>query len=421
MHRPLTIVVFGTTGDLYQNKLATALFDLFSSGFLPAKFTILGFARKPLADLEFRKFSEAAIKKRGKKINKTKLVAFLKHLEYIQGDLNSIESFKNLRLKLASNDKKNGACSNKLFYLAVPPTFYRSIFQSISKTGLSVPCATKEGDKKCTWTRILVEKPFGQDIKEAENLDKMLGKLFDESQIFRIDHYLAKEAVQNILNFRFNNGIFEPLWNNKKIEKVRIVFHENNNVSNRGAFYDDLGALRDVGQNHMLQLLALIAMDNPAQMNKKEIHAARQMILENTKFRNVLVRGQYEGYLNEKDVKGDSNTETFFRLNVSINIPRWKGVCFELESGKALANGEVFIEVYFKNINAHLTFSISSNEGVTYDAYEKVLYDAILGDQTLFVSTKEIMSEWVLITDIIKKWQKIPLVIYKKGSKGEDI
>lgn len=418
---PLTITIFGATGDLYQKKLASSLFSLFINGSLPEDFFVVGFARRPLGEEGFRDFTSEAILKQKKEATKEKVEDFLKHVTYFQGDLESLESFKDLGKYLGAYDKEHGVCSNKLYYLAVPPTLYSVIFQNIYDSGLSIPCASGVPDVEHAWSRVLVEKPFGKDMLEAEKLDQMLGELFDESQIFRIDHYLAKETVQNILNFRFENGIFEPLWNNSKIEKIRIVFHEELDVANRGDFYDELGALRDVGQNHMLQLLALVAMDNTEQMTKKEIHEARQHVLGHTKFNEALVRGQYEGYLNEEGVSKDSKTETFFRVNVSVDTPRWDGVVFELESGKALAKSEVYVEVYFKKVNARMVFAVSSNEGVTYDAYEKVLCDGISGDQTLFVSTKEIMSEWKIVADIIEKWQSLPLITYKKGSHSKEI
>lgn len=419
--KPLTIVVFGATGDLYQNKLAGAFFSLFVSGFLPEDFSIVGFARRPIGEEGFCELTKEAIQKHKPEALAEQVDGFLGHLKYVQGDLGNLEHFKMLSKYLGDDDHDRGACSNKLFYLAVPPNFYAGIFENIYEAGLSLPCASGVEADEHAWTRLLVEKPFGTDKNEAEELDRMLGELFMESQIFRIDHYLAKEAVQNILKFRFENGIFEPMWNNEKIEKIRIVFHEAGDVSKRGDFYDGLGALRDVGQNHMLELLALIAMDNPKALNSDEIHRVRQEVLKHTNFKQALVRGQYDGFTTEPGVKPDSQTETFFRVAVSVDTPRWSGVLFELESGKAVAKSDVYIDVYFKNVNSRLTFSVSSNQGVTYDAYEKVLRDSIDGDQTVFVDTNEIMSEWRVVSDIIDQWQSLPLVIYKKGVRAKEI
>ncbi len=420
---PITLVVFGATGDLYQNKLSLALFNLFSNGFLPEGFDVIGFARRPLSDDDFRNFTREAILKKSKNHEAEKLDEFLLHLQYKQGDLEKLSDFKNLAVQLEAEVTETGVCSNKIFYLAVPPSLYATIFKNISASGLTIPCAPETIGAAEAWTRVLVEKPFGKDLEDARSLDKLLGEFFDESQIFRIDHYLGKETLQNILSFRFTEGTLENIWNRENIERVKIIFHEENTVASRGALYDGLGILKDVGQNHMLQMLALVALDNPKEMTVEKIRTARRAALEKTILLPDLeiVRGQYEGYLNEKNVPPNSKTETFFRLSLGVNSDRWHGVSFELEAGKALDKAEVFIEIYFKQANKKHRFSISSSGGATYDAYERVLQDCILGDQAIFTTTEEVMAEWRVVTDIIKKWQTMPLVIYKKGSRGEDI
>ncbi len=422
---PLTLVIFGATGDLYQNKLSTALFNLFSSGLLPSEFRVVGFARKPMNNSEFQNFTRSAIFEKNKNADPEKIKVFLKLFSYTQGDLVDLEDFKNLGNSLAEDDGKRGFCTNKLFYLAVPPALYASIFSNIAAAGLTIPCAPSTEDRKGAWTRVLVEKPFGSDLAEAKRLDKMLGELFNESQIFRIDHYLAylaKGIVDQILNFRFGPKETESSWNNKNIQNVKIIFHEKDLVGKRGAFYDSVGAFRDVGQNHMLQMLALVAMENPLYQKTGGIHKARQKALEEAGLRDEypIVHGQYEGYLKESGVKDGSKTETFFRLNLFLNNPKWEGVPFILEFGKALNKSEVVIEVCFKQIKTCLNFPVS-NEDTLRDAYEKVFYDCILGDQTIFTSIGEVIAEWAIATDVIKKWQSVPLVIYKKGSKAEDI
>jgi glucose-6-phosphate 1-dehydrogenase len=479
MPSPLTLIVFGSTGDLYQNKLSSALFNLFSLGLLPEDFSIVGFARRPLSDAEFQSFTLESILKKGNLQNPGKLVSFLKHIKYFQGDLESMEDFKKLGEKLALDDEQKVVCTDKIFYLAVPPFLYAPIFKNISEAGLTIPCVHTEEGRAKSWTRILVEKPFGKDIKDAKKLDLMLGKLFDESQIFRIDHYLAKETMQNLLTFRFSNGVFDTLLSNENVERVRIVFYEadvpEDTLKNRGAFYDGVGALRDVGQNHMLQMLALIAMENPKEITTGKIQDARSLVLQKTSLFNknkkdTLFRGQYKGYQNESGVKSDSKTETFFRIILGVNNKKWVGVPFEMESGKALDREEKSIEIFFKkptpcicretHIGGHrnvLKFIIQPDEGIKFrfwfkrpgfdfdlvpqdlsfdysenyfadkpkgklhDAYERIFYDCILGDQTLFTNTKEIMAEWKIITGIIKAWQSVPLVVYKKGSTGEEI
>ena len=209
---PLTIIVFGATGDLYQNKLSLALFNLSSLGLLPLDFSIVGFARKPFSDLEFQNFTREAILNKNPNSNLKELESFLKKVKYMQGDLGDLASFQGLGQKLLTSDAEKSICSNKLFYLAVPPTLYRTIFQNISTAGLTLPCASGVPDTGVAWTRVLVEKPFGSDMCEAEKLDQLLGELFDESQIFRIDHYLAKETMQSILDFRFFNGEKESVY-----------------------------------------------------------------------------------------------------------------------------------------------------------------------------------------------------------------
>lgn len=427
MQNPLTIIIFGATGDLYQNKLSVALFDLYRQGLLPESFSIAGFARRVMSDGDFRKFTSETIvsskNKTEKNYNPDELNKFLEHVTYVQGDLESLEHFKDLGKKIGEDDANTGFCSNKLFYLAVPPNLYETIFKNIHGAGLTVPCAPGSTEKEIAWTRVLVEKPFGKDLEQAERLDQLLGELFDESQIFRIDHYLAKETVQDILNFRFKNKGFDFIWGKDRIQKVRILFHQSHDVSARGEFYDGLGALRDVGQNHMLQMLALVAMENPESSSPQVIQNKREEVLRKTFLtqKGDVVRGQYEGYLLEPKVSEGSKTETFFRVVLGVDTDRWQGVPFELESGKALDRSEVLIEIYFKDAHARLEFLISSTLGLSYDAYEKVLLDCISGDQTLFTSTKEIMAEWKIITEILDFWQSKPVVIYSKGSAPNKI
>lgn len=362
-------------------------------------------------------------------------------------------SYANLSARLKILDDGFGQCSHKLFHLAVAPSFYETILEHLSNSGLTIPCGGDEG-----WTRVLVEKPFGHTIETAKKLDKRLGELFDESQIFRIDHYLAKEALQNILAFRFSNTLFEPLWNNKHIEAVHIRLLEKNGIDGRGGFYDDIGALKDVGQNHILQMLALVAMEPPKVFDAENIRKERARLISHIKpfttkkISDVAIRGQYDGYANENGVKRNSRTETYFRLETYIDTPRWKNIPFYLESGKALAENKSEINIYFRNEHEPekkniLTFRIQPDEGIKIkffvktpgfgmkvepktlkfkysetasfgeapDAYERVLYDAIIGDQTLFTSTDEVMHAWKFITSVVSSWNTVTLIQYKKG------
>lgn len=467
MQKPLTIVIFGATGDLFQRKLAGAFFDLHLKGLLPEGTELIGFSRKAYSHDGFRGLlSEWALgKRRGGE--EEKIESFGARAFYHQGDLGDATSYESLGRFLEERDRVRGVCSDKLFYLAVPPVLYETVFVRLAKSGLAIPCAPNLPDAEQAWTRVLVEKPFGNNQKEAARLDYLLGKLFEEEQIFRIDHYLAKEAVQNIISFRFSNGLFEPLWSRKHIERVEIRMYEKDGVSARGSFYDGVGALRDVGQNHLLQMLALVAMEHPGKLEADSIRFARRRVLgrvvgTSRTLAQWVARGQYDGYRTESGVRSDSTTETYFRIQTFVTNSRWRGVPFILESGKAMGENTVSISVFFKpalclcpekhtapHQNA-LSFSISPQEEISLlfwakkpgfefalepkhlsfsfsagmlahripNAYERVLYDCIRGDQTLFASTEEVRAEWRFITPILGKWGTLPLHTYAKGSAG---
>lgn len=479
MPKPLTIIVFGATGDLFSRKLAPALFDLHIKGLLPAQTGMVGFSRKPyshdafrglLSEWAFGRTNQSLADSRGQvrqSGDEDKIDGFAARAFYHKGDLTDAKSYASLGKFLEERDRAQGCCSDKLFYLAVPPSLYEAVFTRLSESGLAVPCAPNLPDEKKAWTRVLVEKPFGNNEKEAARLDGLLGKLFSEEQIFRIDHYLAKEAVQNIISFRFSNGLFEPLWSRKHIERVEIRMYERDAVGSRGQFYDGVGALRDVGQNHLLQMLALAAMENPLRLAPDAIRAARRTALDrlaagDRKLARWVVRGQYEGYKNEPGVRENSETETYFKIKAFVKNSRWRAVPFILESGKAMRKDEVSLSVFFKSApclcperhaEAHqnvLTFAISPREEISAlfwakqpgfqfslepkrlsfsfgagalahripNAYERVLYDCIRGDQTLFASTEEVKAEWRFITPILEKWETLPLNTYAKGSSG---
>lgn len=465
MLAPTIIVIFGATGDLSQKKLLPALFHLFCAGYLPAALRIVGFSRRDLGDEGYRSFARDALAAvAGEK--KTELEHFLGHLTYISGDFMTPDSYQKLSDGLIVVEGEMGQCANKLFYLAVPPASYEPIFKELADSGLTIPCSDELG-----WTRVLVEKPFGNDNDTAAQLDCTLGLLFNESQIFRIDHYLAKEALQDILMFRFSNLIFEPLWNKQYVDRVEIKLFESHGIEARGAFYDGLGALRDVGQNHLLQMLALVAMENPGGLDATAIREARAKVLEALRpirtggdAAERTVRGQYLGYLDEPGVAAASQTETYFRIQAFVDNQRWRDVPFYIESGKMLERSLAEIVITFKDTGVCLcrpedehhhanilTFRIQPDEGISVlfwakqrgftsqlepkklafsyreegsssiripDAYERVLYDGIAGDQILFTSTDEVMAAWKFITPIIEHWQDTPLRQYEKGSTG---
>lgn len=444
---PTTIVIFGGTGDLSKTKLFPALIDLYNGGLLPDKINIVGFGRRDFSSEEYRKFVKEFIK------NKSDVDSFLENIFYHKGQLDDINSYKELSTNLDKIEGKIGVCTNKLFYIAVPPTLYEPIFDNLAKSKLTLPCSEGTG-----WTRVLVEKPFGTDLETAQKLDEKLGKLFKEEQIFRIDHYLAKDAIQNLLTFRFSNTLFENSWNNKYIDKIHIKLYENKGIEGRDSFYRATGALRDVGQNHLLQMLAVIAMDRPDEINT--LKKSRESVLKSLKkyskrnISNNVIKGQYT----------KTDLETYFLIKTFINNKRWSGVPFYLESGKGLKGDKVEIIIYFKKLVTNicrdkrehkhqniLTLTLQPEQKVEMqfwtkipgleldlepknlsfeykekevkelsDAYHKVLYDCIQNDQTLFVSTKEVKYSWEFIMSIIENWDDLPMLQYKKGSEGPD-
>jgi glucose-6-phosphate 1-dehydrogenase len=461
---PTIFVILGITGDLAQRKLLPALLSLYVKKLLPQKFAVVGFSRRHFSREEFRLHIRENMHVKPGQYREEEIKHFLDHMSYEQGFFDNESSYHNLAHRLAAIDGTFHQCSNKLFHLAVSPSFYETILDRLAKSQLTVPC-----DDNVGWTRVLVEKPFGNDVETAEKLDAKLAKLFKEEQIFRIDHYLAKEALQNILSFRFANTLFEPLWNRNHIDKVHIKLLEKVDIEGRGSFYDSVGALKDVGQNHMLQMLALVAMEKPRTLDASAIRKERAKVLAALRpitkktVGKLALRAQYEGYSKESGVAAGSQTETYFRLEAQVNSSRWKNVPFFLESGKAMAEARCEINVYFKSSHHKtrfgmmtsaspaspsagkslldrqnvLTFKIQPDEGIKIrfwvkkpgftmdvepkmlkfkyldaassagtlpDAYEHVLHDAIDGDQTLFTSTAEVLAAWKFITPIVTAW-----------------
>lgn len=451
------MVIFGGTGDLSQRKLLPGLHHLYESGRLPDNFKIVGLANVDMDDDGFRAFAKEKIEATGMVVNDS----FLSLLHYQTGDFHDAEAYQNLAHILDELDAGIGQCTNKLFHLAVPPHYLDKIFDHLAESKLAVPCGGELG-----WTRVMVEKPFGSNTKTAQELDDKLGTLFKEEQIYRIDHYLAKDTIQNILTFRFSNTLFEGSWSADHIASIHLTLSEDIGVETRGVLYDGVGALRDVGQNHMLQMLALVTMDRPAELKAKDIRDARHNALaslspENTKS----IRGQYEGYLDIDDVADDSGTETYFLIKTQLNGDRWNDVPVYIEGGKALSKQCTQVKVVFKSPLAcvcgdhgehdhknTLTIQIQPQHeikmkfwvkkpGIEFDieekeltfayapeeyperapeAYEKVIYDCIVGDQMLFVSTDEVKAAWAFITPIMEQWSDNPVYRYAQGSDGPD-
>lgn len=455
---PCTIVIVGASGDLTARKLIPALYNLFLNGGLPQPFVIVGCSRTALKDEDFRARMKEALETE-KDFDSSQWQAFSKSLHYRSIDYSDLSSFQELAKSLRDLDDKNGTQGNRIFYLAIPPSIYESIAQMLGRSGLST-----EGQKGNGWSRIVVEKPFGRDLATAMTLDQSLHEYFKEYQIYRIDHYLAKETVQNMLMLRFANAIFEPIWNRRYIDYVSITAAESLGVEHRAGYYEQAGVLRDMFQNHMMQLLALTAMEPPSKFEADRVRdekvkvyrALRPFPVKNIE--NLLVLGQYgPGKTNGKDVPGyrketgvspDSLTPTFAMMKVFLDNWRWQGVPFYLMSGKRLKNKLTEIAVQLKEVphsmfrqtlGEHITanslilgiypeekitltfqtknpgarvclrsvtmdFQYHQNyEGPILDAYEKVLLDCILGDHMLFWRQDGVELCWSFLTPILEE------------------
>lgn len=456
---PTVFIIYGATGDLMGKKIVPALFNLYKKGKFPHLFKIIGVSRRDLSEEKFIDYvHDLLVKHSQEKMTNEQIQKFLTYFMYHRGDFEDMNSYKTLASRMGIIDGGWNVCSNKLFYLAVPPQYYKSICEHLAHSGLTEPCGPDEG-----WTRVIVEKPFGGDHKTAEDLDLLLNKLFKEEQIYRIDHYLAKEMLQNILTFRFSNNLFESGWNNTLISKINIRTWESIGAEGRGPFYESVGALKDVGQNHLLQMLALVTMDRPKSQEAGEIRAKRAEVLSTLKvltpaqIKGTTFRAQYRGYKNIAGVAENSKKETFFRVHAQLTSKRWEGVEIMMEAGKKLPLRKE-IEIILRHPNpcicppdsAHLQnkiiFSLEPKEGIIVEfqskrpgleyttskrkfnfvyrnvgqrvqyveEYEKLLLDCISGNQLLFLSTPEIKACWKFIDPIIKAWEDdiVPLNDY---------
>ena len=460
---PTVLVMLGATGDLAKRKLIPALWQLYTAGQLSPLLQVMGFAKDELSDKEFQEMVRGIVEGSTKEtVNSKQLEGFCQRFLYETGQFEDMEAYRRLGERMGRVDNAWRLCANKLFYIAASPVHYQIIFQHLAQSGLTEPCSDEEG-----WTRVIVEKPFGKDLATAQELDLLLGKLFREEQIYRVDHYLGKDTVRNLLTFRFSNSFLEPAWNAQGIDHIHIRVFEKEGVEERGQFYDGIGALRDVGQNHMLQLLALITMDNPESFDADSIRRERARILEMLEAMDPqdatqqTVRAQYEEYQNISGVDKNSETETYFNIKTYLKSPRWSGVPIWLESGKRMPEAQASVEVHFrhrtpclcppgKHYTNVLTYRVQPHEGITttfwvkrpgsemviekqdfefdyekayegefMDAYTKLLLDMFRGDQTLFVSTDEIMAEWKFVDPILQAWKKNVVVMetYKPGKK----
>jgi glucose-6-phosphate 1-dehydrogenase len=457
-----SLVIFGASGDLTWRKLIPALYNNFRKGRLSGCVNIVGFARRDYTDKSFRETLRDRVQKNSPESYDAALWdKFATRLHYFRGNLDNGKDFENLDKIL--QQLENGP-SNRLYYLATSPEFYIPIVNFLGRAEMA-----HEKDDRNGWRRIVIEKPFGSDLTSARELNQVIHAVFDESQIYRIDHYLGKETAQNVLFFRFANTIFEPVWNRRYVDNIQISVMESVDVGHRIGYYETAGVMRDMFQNHLLQLLALVAMEPPASFNANAIRNEKAKVFESIRpiVLDDSVRGQYEGYNRLEGVAPDSQTPTYAALKLYIDNWRWMGVPFYLRSGKSLAvkSSEIIIEfqrpphlmfalpekrVFTPNIlslciqpdeGIHLRFEAkvpdseqemrsvimdfhyhsSFNDTVIPEAYERLLLDVLLGDASLFTRSDAIEDSWKLVDPVIQGWEKRndpPLVFYPPGSWG---
>ena len=473
---PNAFVVFGASGDLVSRKLLVSLFQLFARNLLNDRFYLLGCGRKKFSDEEFRKKAEQSIRDKSDPASVKDLDAFMSKLYYVDGDYNDANFYEHIKTRLAELDKKHKVYEDLVHYLSVPPFLYPIIIENLAPAGLA--CTKKLHSKQ--HIKLVIEKPFGKDLQSAVELNKIIHRCFNESQIYRIDHYLGKETVQNILMFRFANIIFEPVWNRNYIDHVQITLAESSGVEHRASYYDKSGALRDMFQNHMLQMLALVAMESPISFEGDHIRDEKVKLLRSVRafdanrLDELCVRGQYvsssikgskvNGYLEEPGVRADSTTETFIAAKMFVDNWRWQGIPFYLRTGKRMAVKETEIAITFKNVPYSmfssvgldelpanvLVMRIQPEEGISLsfqakrpgaktcmstltmnfnynelfeteppEAYQRLLLDCMTGDQTLFTRQDAIETAWRLLSPIMQAWENEGYELYEYPAGAE--
>jgi glucose-6-phosphate 1-dehydrogenase len=473
-----TLVIFGGSGDLARRRLIPAVYNLLLDGLLPSKFAVIGLGRKPMTDQEFRNLVREGVAKHSRQaLKEDTWKNFEPHLFYIRGENHEPQTFINLRAKAEELERSLQLPGNRIFYLSIPPSSFAAVCQGLSQAGLATAPGPGPG-----YSRIIVEKPVGRDLASAKEINEVTGKVFDESQIFRIDHYLGKETVQNLMVVRFANSIFEPLWNHKYIDHVQITVSETEGVGTRASYYEEAGALRDMIQNHLLQLLCLVAMEPPYSLDPDVVRNAKMEVLRCLRpivgrdVEQYTVRAQYAegtahggpipGYRRDKGVNPDSTTETYVAVKAFVENWRWSGVPFYLRTGKALPKRASEIAVQFKDIPQILfnvdpanpqppnvlTLRIQPDEGLSLrvvsrvpgtraethpvemdfqycevfgrpspEAYERLLLDVMAGDASRFMRRDAVEASWAWVTKILEGWaqQKLRwLPEYTAGTWG---
>ena len=476
---PCVMIIFGGSGDLTRRKLVPALYNLSRERNAPAGFTILGLSRSPMSDAEYSSRLREWVDKSDESppSDAETWEAFAQGIHYLSADFRDPKSYEQLKAALNSYDQERGTSGNRIFYLSTAPSEFVDIIRNLGAAGLAGSTDTGRG-----WVRVIVEKPFGRDLESAQALNAEVAAVFQEDQIYRIDHYLGKETVQNLLVFRFANGIFEPLWNRQYVDHVQITAAENIGVGTRGAYYEEAGALRDMIQNHIMQLLTLVAMEPPPDFEPNSVRDEKAKVLRSVRpfshdqVDSVSVRGQYgpgfiagrpvPGYLQEKGVLASSNTETFAAIRFNIDNWRWAGVPFYVRTGKNLPKRVTEIAIVFR-WTPHMIFRqeagaqvdpnvlalrIQPDEGITLkfeaklpgqsinmrpvnmdfrygstfgfhmaSAYERLLLDCMLGDPTLFNRADSVQAAWTLVQPFLDVWEANrgkPIPGYPAGSWG---
>ncbi|ALC05981.1 Glucose-6-phosphate 1-dehydrogenase [Corynebacterium deserti GIMN1.010] len=468
---PSGMVIFGVTGDLARRKLLPAIYDLANRGLLPPGFSLVGYGRRKWSKSDFEKYvREAAEAGARTEFRENVWERLAEGMEFVSGNFDDDAAFDNLADTLKNLDKTRGTAGNWAFYLSIPPDSFAAVCHQLERSGMA------ESSEEA-WRRVIIEKPFGHDLESAHELNRLVNGVFPESSVFRIDHYLGKETVQNILALRFANQLFEPLWNSNYVDHVQITMAEDIGLGGRAGYYDGIGAARDVIQNHLIQLLALVAMEEPISFTPEQLQAEKIKILSATKPRYPLAettaRGQYsagwqgseyvQGLREEEGFNPESTTETFAACTLEITSRRWAGVPFYLRTGKRLGRRVTEIAVVFKDaphqpFTDDMTASLGQNaivirvqpdEGVIIrfgskvpgsamevrdvnmdfsysesfteespEAYERLILDALLDESSLFPTNKEVELSWRILDPILESWESSQPEEYPAGTWG---
>jgi glucose-6-phosphate 1-dehydrogenase len=456
---PCGMVLFGVTGDLSRKKVMPAIYDLANRGLLPPGFSLVGFARRDWADQDFAQIVHDSVKEHARTEFREEVWQQLAEgFRFVPGNFDDDAAFERLRRTIEELDEERGTGGNHAFYLAIPPTFFGDVVGQLQKHGLA-------DHKDDAWRRVVVEKPFGHDLESARALNSILDGVFPSGSIFRIDHYLGKETVQNILAMRFANELFEPVWNNNYVDHVQITMAEDIGIGGRAGYYDGIGAARDVIQNHLLQLMSLVAMEEPTSFDAESLRIEKQKVLSSVELPERLdlhtTRGQYvagwaggekvAGFLEEEGIKKTSTTETYAAVKLGIATRRWAGVPFYLRTGKRLGRRVTEVAVVFKRA-PHLPFAASATEELTQnalvirvqpdegmtirfgskvpgtameirdvtmdfayggtfteaspEAYERLILDVLLGEPPLFPRHEEVELSWKILDPILDHWAR---------------